>query len=92
MFDVVQAKDPLDLQPLEYHAIKMDGKWTARMMCANQHEDNIGILSLHEIADNGTVSPSVECAIDECDFHEEHVRLVGWQEAIRKADPGQSQD
>jgi hypothetical protein len=31
----------------------------------------------HQIAKDGTVTPSVECPSDGCGFHE-HVRLLGW--------------
>ena len=33
----------------------------------------------HDIAADGTVSPSLDCSIDGCDFHET-VRLAGWRE------------
>lgn len=85
MIDITLAKNPTNLQPLEYHPVKLDGKWTARMRCGNVHQDDIGLLSLHTIATDGTVTPSVECAYDECDFHPNHVRLVGWTEAIKRA-------
>jgi hypothetical protein len=36
----------------------------------------------HDVAPDGTVTPSVECAKEGCSFHE-NVRLLGWAE--RKA-------
>ena len=35
-------------------------------------------LSDHTIADDGTVSPSLACPADGCDFHE-NVKLEGWE-------------
>ncbi len=32
----------------------------------------------HEIAADGTVSPSVGCPYEPCPFHENPVRLLGW--------------
>lgn len=43
--------------------------------CPNGH---IGGLSDHEIAPDGTVSPSVVCPEPGCDFHE-FIKLEGWQ-------------
>ncbi len=86
MKNITLTKDPTNLQPLEYHPVKLDGKWTARMRCANVHEDDIGLLIEHDIAEDGTVTPSVECNNE--DFHEKNVRLVGWQEAVKRATPG----
>lgn len=52
------------------------GAWSASFMCPNRH---YGSLMDHEIAADGTVSPSVVCPTEGCDFHE-HVRLVGWED------------
>lgn len=49
-------------------------RWTARIEDPNGH----ALLLDHEIADDGTVTPSVECPIEGCGFHE-NVRLIGWR-------------
>ncbi len=36
----------------------------------------IGMLD-HDVADDGTVSPSLDCPSEGCAFHE-HVKLRGW--------------
>lgn len=38
-----------------------------------------GALTDHEIAEDGTVSPSVVCPRDGCTFHE-YIKLEGWQD------------
>lgn len=53
---------------------KADGTRTALLKCSNGH---IGSLSNHDIADDGRVTPSVVCPVEECEFHE-MVRLIGW--------------
>lgn len=40
-------------------------------------EGHIGSLTDHDIADDGTVSPSVWCGEEGCSFHES-VRLLDW--------------
>ncbi len=84
--DVPLAANGADLQPLEWSPVRLDGRWTARMHCKNVHEDDIGLLSLHTISEDGTVDPSVECMHGDfhCDFHEQNVRLVGWKEEIAR--------
>lgn len=32
----------------------------------------------HDVADDGTVRPSLDCPVPGCDFHE-HVRLERWE-------------
>jgi hypothetical protein len=36
-------------------------------------------LLKHRIAEDGTVSPSVVCSWEGCNFHE-HIKLVGWNQ------------
>jgi len=55
---------------------------TALFACPNGH---IGSLSDHEIADDGTVLPSVVCPHEGCDFHE-FIKLEGWQSDATRAD------
>jgi len=47
---------------------------TALFCCPNGH---IGSLSDHDIAADGTVSPSVVCSKEGCNFHE-FIQLVDW--------------
>ena len=59
----------------EWKRITLDGQETARVTCPEcKHE---AILD-HEIAADGTVTPSLDCPTDGCGFHE-HVVLAGWQ-------------
>jgi zona occludens toxin (predicted ATPase) len=56
-----------------------DGKQVVWLFCPEGHT---AILQQpdggHDIADDGTVSPSVVCPHDDCDFHE-HVVLEDWE-------------
>lgn len=51
---------------------------SASFVCSNGH---YGTLLDHTIAEDGEVSPSVECTGvlngQKCDFHE-HIKLIGW--------------
>lgn len=47
---------------------------SASFTCPNGH---VGTLSDHTIADDGSVSPSVVCPYENCDFHE-YIQLEGW--------------
>ncbi len=51
-----------------------DGRRTALVKCSHGH---IASLSEHTIAVDGTVSPSLVCPREGCDFHEV-VKLEGW--------------
>lgn len=65
-----------DLAPgMWYRTAMKDGTRTAWFRCANGH---YGALTDHEVARDGTVSPSVECPEKECTFHET-VRLEDWE-------------
>ena len=72
-------------QGLPYHAAstapcwgttlsKEDG-WKVIVKCGNGH---IASLALHEIAMDGTVTPSLDCAEPHCDWHH-NVVLDGWE-------------
>jgi len=78
--DVPKAKPdagtPWDRPPMTWNWIDMGGKRSATLVCPNGHWGN---LHDHTIADDGTVSPSVTCAEEGCDFHE-CIRLVGWSD------------
>lgn len=61
--------------PLTWLPIKLDkNKLSARIICGNSHP---GILEIHEILSDGTVTPSLVCS--ECDWHET-VKLEDWSE------------
>lgn len=51
-----------------------DGRRGATVTCGQGHPAS---LTLHLIADDGTVIPSLVCPAAGCPWHE-HVRLVGW--------------
>lgn len=46
--------------------------------CGRGH---IGSLDNHQIGSDGTVTPSVVCQHDGCDYHE-FVKLEGWEEGL----------
>lgn len=51
------------------------GKRSAWFKCPNGH---LGTLTLHDIAPDGVVSPSVGCPFSGCMFHD-HIKLIGWE-------------
>jgi len=51
-----------------------DGHRSANVACGNGH---VASLSDHNIAADGTVSPSLVCPAQGCGWHEV-VRLIGW--------------
>ena len=61
-------------EPLTWRKGAGPGGLTALVSCSNGH---IASLSDHEIAADGTVTPSLACPTDLCNFHES-VRLVDW--------------
>lgn len=59
--------------PLTWLPIKLvKDELTARVICGNKHP---GVLVEHDIANDGTVTPSLQCS--ECDWHET-VKLEDW--------------
>ncbi len=67
--------DNVWLDPLMYSVARLEsGGATAMMACSNGH---VASLSDHEIAADGSVTPSVVCPETGCDFHE-YVKLNGW--------------
>jgi hypothetical protein len=60
---------------LKWWLVKLDGKTEVKLTCGNGHP----ALLDHEVDDNGVVTPSVDCPVEGCGFHE-HVTLGGWQE------------
>lgn len=70
----------LDKQlPLTWLPLKTQGGKSASFVCSNGHD---GTLLDHEIASDGTVTPSVVCNGipngEGCSFHE-MVKLEGWE-------------
>lgn len=51
------------------------GPRTANLSCMGCGQP--ASLTGHEIASDGTVTPSVVCPYEDCDFHD-YVRLIGW--------------
>lgn len=62
-----------------HEAAKADG-YSAIIYCP-KCDQRLGLT--HQIADDGTVSPSLVCTHEPCDFHE-FVQLVGWPDAAPK--------
>jgi hypothetical protein len=60
---------------LKWWVVQLDGKPAVKMTCGNGH----AALLDHEVDDAGTVSPSVDCPVEGCGFHE-FATLEGWQE------------
>jgi len=79
MIDVPKAKkdDMSDKGPCwelqEYAILGYPRSNQVLLKCPNGH---IGVLD-HEIAEDGTVTPSVMCDREGCDFHE-MIRLLDW--------------
>lgn len=76
MIEVPRTDAPaFEEPPLSWKPMRAQGQRSAIFTCPNGHTG-----SLHEwtIADNGTVSPSVDCSPNGCDFHD-YIRLLDWQ-------------
>ena len=76
MLDIPRRTDVHGQRPPWWRSLnREDGLGaTAGMVCPHGH---YGTLHDHEIAADGTVTPSVQCAVANCDFHE-MIRLVDW--------------
>ena len=67
-----------EFPPGTWRAIKRDGVEAANLSCPKcGFRAGLGHDTNHEIGVDGTVSPSVVCDGDGCDFHE-YVRLRDW--------------
>ena len=73
----------MDFQRVNWRkqALALPGSWYRSnedvwAICPNGHS---AVLD-HEIADDGKVTPSLDCPADRCNFHE-FVRLVDWEPA-----------
>lgn len=82
------------MRELEYSKHHRSGTWGLHPLLKYGSKDVVlircpncgktGILD-HDVDDDGTVQPSVECPTKGCDFHE-HVRLLGWTDRKRRRD------
>lgn len=66
-----------DYEPLTWKGLKLANHtgYSASATCVNGHTCT---LTEHEIADDGTVTPSLVCPYEGCTWHE-FVKLEGWQ-------------
>ena len=72
---MIELPQDADLKPLTWHGARWaDGRRTANMACSHGH---VAGLYDHDIAGDGTVTPSIVCPVDGCEFHD-FVRLSGW--------------
>lgn len=76
MIELIRSYGALLDESLTWKPSKLDGVQTATIECRNGH---YGWLSDHEIAVDGTVSPSVVCPDEQCTFHE-FIKLTGWKD------------
>ena len=67
-----------DSQPLTWWPLLPD---SATFVCSKGH---FGRLTEHTIAADGAVSPSVECFVPGCGFHE-NIKLIGWKSKLQAA-------
>jgi hypothetical protein len=71
-------KQSNDYLPETWKGLKpSNGEHSASATCANGHTCT---LTDHTIADDGTVTPSLVCPYDDCNWHE-NVKLEGWNHA-----------
>lgn len=79
MIDVPLAQSPAFEEPLNswkrvrVHTIEHAGD-AVLYTCPNGHTAR---LTGWDIADDGAVSPSVDCSPNDCDFHD-YIRLMDW--------------
>ena len=62
----------------KWQPITSDGKKTALIYCPKCGDFKASLAGTHEIAKDGTVTPSLICGAETCDFHE-HIKLQDWQ-------------
>lgn len=60
----------------QWKRVVIDSKVTARVICPGC--SMVSALT-HDIAEDGTVTPSVVCPFKGCGFHD-NVKLEGWQQ------------
>jgi len=61
--------------PLTWTALTPPARW-ALLSCVNGHECCLS-SDLHQVAADGTVTPSAVCPVTGCGWHE-FIRLLGW--------------
>lgn len=62
------------IQRADWVVVKLDGKSAVRVTCP--YCQTTSFLN-HQVGPDGTVSPSLRCCVDGCEFHET-VRLEGF--------------
>ncbi len=70
------VEDKWQKEPLTWRGVELDGKRSATVCCGNGH---VAYLD-HEIAQDGTVTPSLQCPVEVpqvCGWHE-MIKLDGW--------------
>lgn len=75
---MVELRRDNELKPGTWKPVYVDMKRTAKLACPGC--GNAAVLD-HEIAPDGTVTPSVECPFEPCTFHDD-VKLLGWVEVV----------
>lgn len=70
------ADDAWLVIPGQWRSGTRDGRRTATVSCPDCGRS--ASLSDHEIRADGTVTPSLVCPFDDCDFHA-WVKLEGWR-------------
>jgi hypothetical protein len=72
-----RGTDRFDMTPLTWWPVRIYGRErkTANIVCSQGHP---GLITEHDIAPDGTVSPSVVCTTEGCSFHD-YVKLEGWE-------------
>ena len=74
MLEVIEAVGEHRLAKPGWWRLMVGGRWAVWLVCSAGHA---GSLMDHDIASDGTVSPSVQCPVVGCGFHET-IRLVDW--------------
>lgn len=64
-------------KPGTWRPVKVDGSRSAVIACPNACGFKSALGYSHKIASDGTVSPSVICGNEACDFHD-WIKLEGW--------------
>lgn len=76
---IIQQDLSGEFPPGTWRAIKRDGVPSANLACPRcGYRAGLGHGTNHEIAPDGTVSPSVVCDTPSCSFHE-YIKLEGWK-------------
>lgn len=76
-YEFARAFDRDEMSKGEWFPVTADGRLTARVTCPDC--GTVATLD-HDILADGTVTPSPECPVTACGFHEQG-RLLEWQPA-----------